>query len=81
MRSDELNTEQAAVYVDHTESTMRTWRCRGLGPVFYRIGLGRGRIRYRRADLDAWRTALTTRVDHNVPAHEPGYRDPGPSQG
>ena len=46
----------AAAYLGGQKSplspkTLANWRCSGLGPRFCRVG---GRVRYARADMDAW---------------------------
>ena len=45
-----LDSESAAAYLDLSAKTLANYRCRGVGPRF----LKRGRIFYRRSDLDAW---------------------------
>lgn len=47
-----LNTAQAAKYLGIKKGTLDTWRSReAYGIPYFRIG---SRVRYRRADLDAW---------------------------
>lgn len=46
-----LDTGEAANYLTLSTTTMTSWRSRGQGPRFVRIGRS---IRYRRADLDAF---------------------------
>lgn len=49
---------QAAAFLGLKRSTLESWRLNGKGPRFYRLGAGkRGRIRYKRADVIAWREA------------------------
>jgi hypothetical protein len=50
-----LNTREAAKVLGLTESTLNTYRSRGVGPTFKRVGVGpQGRIRYRASDLQAF---------------------------
>ena len=44
-----LHTGPAAAYVGMTKSTLETWRSRGGGPVFLKLGKA---VRYRKSDLD-----------------------------
>ena len=47
-----LNEEQAGQYVGGLSPvTLQTWRSRGDGPPFLKVGR---LVRYRRSDLDAW---------------------------
>ena len=46
-----LNTRQAAEWLGLSMRTLHRYRVSGRGPVFHRFG---GRVRYLRADLDAW---------------------------
>ena len=46
-----LSTRQAAEYLGLSTRTLDRYRVSGDGPVFHRFG---GRVRYLRADLDAW---------------------------
>ena len=46
-----LNTYEAGRWLGLSEKTLARYRVRGEGPAFYRFGT---RIRYRRADLEAW---------------------------
>ena len=48
------DTRQAAEYLARSVSCLEYWRFEGLGPRYYRIGAGRGRIRYKKSDLDAF---------------------------
>jgi DNA-binding transcriptional MerR regulator len=48
----DLPPAAAAKRLNVTEPTLRTWRCRGKGPAFYK-GIGR-RILYRQSDLDLY---------------------------
>lgn len=49
--ADMDDTAGAAEYLDLGVSTLNRWRGTGEGPPFVKIG---SRVRYRRADLDAW---------------------------
>lgn len=49
--NDTVDTNGAAPILGVAPSTLNTWRSRGTGPKFHRIG---GRIRYFKADLQAW---------------------------
>ena len=46
-----LSTRGAAEYLGLSTRTLDRYRVSGDGPVFHRFG---GRVRYLRADLDAW---------------------------
>ncbi len=46
-----LNTEQAAQWLGVQPSTMVSWRVRGDGPPFAKIGR---QVRYRSTDLGEW---------------------------
>ena len=49
-----LSTREAADYLGLSARTLDRYRVSGEGPVFHRFG---GRVRYTRADLDAWAKA------------------------
>lgn len=49
--ADMLDTPETANYLDVSEPTVNRWRGTGDGPPYVKIG---SRVRYRRADLDAW---------------------------
>ena len=49
-----MDTAQAAEYLNMTERFMIDTRWKGDGPRYIKIGGKFGRVRYRRADLDAW---------------------------
>lgn len=49
-----LNTQQAALYLQVSESTLNHWRSDGDGPRFVRIGTARGAVRYRMSDIRAY---------------------------
>lgn len=46
-----LTTVEAAAHLGLGKSTLEIWRMKGEGPPFTKAG---GRVRYARADLDAW---------------------------
>ena len=55
-----FDTRRAAAYLGLSRRTLDGYRVSGDGPAFHRFG---NRVRYRRADLDAWaarRRATTT---------------------
>lgn len=52
-----LTTREAAKYLDFTENSLRSMRCRGMGPRFHRIGSA---VLYDRADLHAYATRNST---------------------
>ncbi|MBX3161188.1 MAG: helix-turn-helix domain-containing protein [Deltaproteobacteria bacterium] len=52
-----LTREQAGVLLGVSAVTLDQWRYAGKGPVFFRVGT-RG-VRYRRADVVAYRDART----------------------
>ena len=63
--SDNLTVEQFTRELQICRATARIWRQEGFGPAYFYVGRGtqRPRIRYRRADVDAWiaqRAAETT---------------------
>lgn len=47
-----LSTREAADYLGLTPVTLRKWRCDGTGPTWLKIS--EARVRYLRADLEAW---------------------------
>ena len=66
-----LSTREAAHYLGLSARTLNRYRVSGDGPVFHRFG---GRVRYRRADLDAWaqaRRRVSTVDDGSVLAGAP----------
>jgi hypothetical protein len=54
-----LTPEEVASKYRQSLATLATWRCRGGGPRYTKLGR---RILYRESDLAAW-------VDHNSRAH------------
>jgi predicted DNA-binding transcriptional regulator AlpA len=51
MSHDLLKPEEFASLYHQSLATLATWRCRGKGPRFVKLGR---RVLYRRADLDDW---------------------------
>jgi len=50
-----LTTSEAAALLGLSIKTLERHRTSGAGPHYIKLGAGRsGRVRYRRADLDAW---------------------------
>ena len=65
--SENMTPEQAAAHLGVKTQTLASWRYRGGGPAF--IKLGARLVRYRREDLDAWTAAhLHVRTDQPAPA-------------
>lgn len=59
-----LTTTQAATVMAIKPSTLSTWRRRRTGPRYIPIGNGpKPRIRYARADIDAW---MSRSADHDT---------------
>jgi len=46
-----LSTKQVSTILDLPESSLRYWRCAGIGPPFVKLG---GRIKYDEADVDSY---------------------------
>jgi predicted site-specific integrase-resolvase len=46
-----LSTKEVSAILDLPESTLRYWRCAGLGPPYIKLG---GRIKYDEADVNAY---------------------------
>ena len=50
-----LNDKEAAQKLGVTPATLRSWRCRGIGPSFVKMGLGKkSPVRYSVADIGAF---------------------------
>jgi hypothetical protein len=48
-----LNDSQAATRLSVSPATLRSWRCRGIGPAFIKMGNGaKAPVRYSEADLE-----------------------------
>lgn len=55
-----FNTPDAAAYLALSPKTLERFRSEGTGPAYVKCGPGRrARVRYRKADLDAWIAAQT----------------------
>jgi predicted DNA-binding transcriptional regulator AlpA len=52
----QMRTErEAAKFLGLAAATLRSWRCRGIGPAYVKMGPGpKSPVRYNRADIDAW---------------------------
>lgn len=50
-RPDFLDTTETAQILRLKKHTMENMRCRGFGPIFYKLS---GRVFYRRTDLRRW---------------------------
>ncbi len=61
LRSDLLNTEQAAAYLGVTARTLEVWRCTKRHPIPY-IKVGR-LVKYRKGELDRWLARQTVGGD------------------
>lgn len=46
-----LNDKQAAMLLGLAPATLRSWRCRGIGPSFIKFAGLRGGVRYHAADI------------------------------
>lgn len=61
---DEVDrTEAVSRYIGVPIKTLEHWRHTGTGPAYSRLGK---HVRYRRADVDSWLEAHTTRPDREV---------------
>jgi len=58
-----FRTAEAATYLDVKPVTLETWRCKGGGPVFVKMGKA---VRYRKEDLDEF---ITSRIRTNTSAY------------
>jgi hypothetical protein len=59
-----VSTKELSKMWDMPESTLRYWRCVGIGPVYVKLG---GRIKYDLADVEAYVRANKRKP--SVPAH------------
>jgi predicted DNA-binding transcriptional regulator AlpA len=48
---DFIHEKTAAEILHKSQATLRTWRVKGTGPRYYKIG---GKVLYRANDLEAW---------------------------
>ncbi len=58
-----LNTEDAATFLGLSRATLDKWRYTGGGPLFSKLG---NRVRYDRADLEAWMAKSKRRSTSDV---------------
>lgn len=64
-----LTTKEAAAYLGLSPNTLAGWRYLNTGPTYQRLGTSRrAKVRYRRADLDAWLASNTVVPDGTVQA-------------
>ena len=49
-RNTPLDTNEAAAYLGCAPVTLKTWRCKGKGPAYHKMG---NRVKYDIPDLDA----------------------------
>ena len=56
-----LNESQAAKVLGVSVRTIQGWRVKGGGPVFLKLGNGRGSVRYRLEDIEAYLADRTRR--------------------
>jgi Helix-turn-helix domain len=50
-----IDDKQAAVLLGVAPATLRSWRCRGIGPAYVKLGLGpKAACRYTRHDIEAF---------------------------
>ena len=58
-----LDRKQVAVLLGISVGTLKAWVCERKGPVFYKMGSGRGsRVYYRREDVQGWLDSNSVRV-------------------
>jgi len=58
MQDEMLTTAQAAVRLGVHRDTLRTWRSRGLGPPFFKLGkVQSSHVRYSMLALEEWKHA------------------------
>lgn len=58
-----LTEKETSEFLKVKSATLRTWRTRGQGPVFIKIGRS---VRYRMQDLEAWITERTFSNTHEA---------------
>lgn len=58
-----LTLREVAAWLGVSEATLHSWRYRGEGPAGFR--LNKGRVRYRRSDVERW---LAEQADDRDPA-------------
>jgi predicted DNA-binding transcriptional regulator AlpA len=53
--SNLLNDKEAAAWLGMSPSTLRSWRCRGIGPAYIKFGSGKkAAVRYDQQDLEQY---------------------------
>jgi predicted DNA-binding transcriptional regulator AlpA len=58
-----LDRKQVAVLLGISVATLKAWVCERKGPVFYKMGSGRGsRVFYRREDVQGWLDSNAVRI-------------------
>jgi predicted DNA-binding transcriptional regulator AlpA len=58
-----LDRKQVAVLLGISVATLKAWVCERKGPVFYKMGSGRGsRVYYRREDVQEWLNSNAVRI-------------------
>lgn len=67
MNNPLLNDQQAAEWLCVSAATLRSWRCRGVGPAFIKMGNGiKAAVRY--AEFDLQQFIAQSRVTSSVRA-------------
>jgi hypothetical protein len=67
-----MTRAEAAKYLRLSPITLTCWAARGTGPRYCRSGKTRGRVVYRRADLDAWLESHSVSPSSGVAAADAG---------
>lgn len=66
-----LTDEQAAIILAVSPATLRSWRCRGIGPAYVKMGLGKkASVRYHHDDLQRF-----IAQGRHVPSVRAAYED------
>lgn len=52
-----MTSVETAAYLRRSPQTLANWRCRGVGPRWFRLTGDAGPVFYDRADVDAWLAA------------------------
>lgn len=69
-----LTDVEAAAYLRHSPSTLRSWRCLGSGPPYVKLS---GRVFYRQSDLDEYiEQRIRRRIDDSSARKYPVKRLP-----
>ncbi len=59
-----LDRKQVAALLGIRVATLKAWVCERKGPVFYKMGSGRGsRVYYRREDVQGWLDGHAERIE------------------